>query len=266
MARREGGDAARRTGRDGPPISAAGVPAASGGRGAAGKTPFVVAVSTGPKGRPRKLKLVPVRGFHKREVARGAPRWLAPGSEVVTDGLGCWSVLGEGCVHSSGNPHRRRPQGGSPDRVQMGQHNARQHQKRDHRDLPQDRPRSCRALPRQLRLALQPAPSTPDHDPPLRPQCRTNRPNALPNPHRWMRIRDKQESLCSLDNHLQQSAIRLAAIMIGYPRSRRASSRSAPFGCGDALPRGVPARRPAPPASRPPCRHGRSGPATGCAR
>ncbi len=70
------------------------------GRGAAGKTPFVAAVSTGPKGRPRKLKLVPVRGFRKREIARGAPRWLAPGSEVVTDGLGCWRVLGEGpCSH-----------------------------------------------------------------------------------------------------------------------------------------------------------------------
>ena len=25
-----------------------------------------------------------------------AAQWLAPGSEVVTDGLGCWRVLGEG--------------------------------------------------------------------------------------------------------------------------------------------------------------------------
>ena len=66
------------------------------GRGAAGKTPFVAAVSTGPEGRPRKLKLAPVRGFRKREIARGAAQWLAPGSAVVTDGLGCWRVLGEG--------------------------------------------------------------------------------------------------------------------------------------------------------------------------
>ena len=30
----------------------------------------------------------------------GAAHWLAPGSEVVTDGLGCWRVLGEGpCSH-----------------------------------------------------------------------------------------------------------------------------------------------------------------------
>ena len=66
------------------------------GRDAAGKTPFVAAVSTGSERRPRKVKLAPVRGFRKREIARGAPRWLAPGSEVVTDGLGCWRVLGEG--------------------------------------------------------------------------------------------------------------------------------------------------------------------------
>ena len=55
------------------------------GRGAPGKTPFVAAVSTSPEGRPRKVKLVPVKGFRKREIARGAKRWLAPGSEVLTD-------------------------------------------------------------------------------------------------------------------------------------------------------------------------------------
>ena len=57
------------------------------GRGAAGKTPFVAAVSTSPEGRPRKLKLAPVKGFRKREIARGAKHWLAPGAAVVTDGL-----------------------------------------------------------------------------------------------------------------------------------------------------------------------------------
>ena len=66
------------------------------GRGAAGKTPVVAVVSTGCEGRPRKVKLAPVRGFRKREIARSAARRLAPGSEVVTDGLGCWRVLGEG--------------------------------------------------------------------------------------------------------------------------------------------------------------------------
>ena len=70
------------------------------GRGAAGKTPFVAAVSTSPEGRPRNVKLAPVKGFRKREIARGAKRWLTPGAEVVTDGLGCWSVLaGAACSH-----------------------------------------------------------------------------------------------------------------------------------------------------------------------
>ena len=63
------------------------------GRGAPGKTPFVAAVSTGAEGRPRKVKLAPVKGFRKREIARGAKRWLAPGTEVVTDALGCWNAL-----------------------------------------------------------------------------------------------------------------------------------------------------------------------------
>ena len=35
------------------------------------------------------------QGFPKREIARGAKHWLAPGTAVVTDGLGCWSALDE---------------------------------------------------------------------------------------------------------------------------------------------------------------------------
>ena len=69
----------------------------------------------------------------------------------------------------SGNPHRVGPTGGPHGAVQMGEHDARQHQERDHRDLSQARPRSRRALPRQLRLALQPALSTRNHDPAFRP-------------------------------------------------------------------------------------------------
>ena len=72
------------------------------GRGAAGKTPFVAAVSTSPEGRPRKPKLAPVKGFRKREIARGAKHWLAPGAAVMTDGLGCWSALDEAaCSHQA---------------------------------------------------------------------------------------------------------------------------------------------------------------------
>ena len=64
------------------------------GRGAPGRTPFVAAVSTSPEGRPRKAKLVPVKGFRKRGTARGAKRWLTPYAEVVTDALGCRTALG----------------------------------------------------------------------------------------------------------------------------------------------------------------------------
>ena len=72
------------------------------GRGAAGTRPFVAAVSTSPEERPRKLKLAPVKGFRKREIARGAKHWLAPGAAVVTDGLGCWSALEEAaCSHQA---------------------------------------------------------------------------------------------------------------------------------------------------------------------
>ena len=62
----------------------------------------MAAVSTSPEGRPRKLKLAPVKGFCKREIARGAKHWLAPGAAVVTDGLGCWSALEEAaCSHQA---------------------------------------------------------------------------------------------------------------------------------------------------------------------
>ena len=70
-----------------------------GARAGGMETPFVAAASTSPEGRPRKVKLVPVKGFRKREIARGAKRWLAPGSEVLTDGLRCWNAL-DGVVGS----------------------------------------------------------------------------------------------------------------------------------------------------------------------
>ena len=101
------------------------------GRGAAGKTPFVAAVSTSPEGRPRKLKLAPVKGF---EIARGAKHWLAPGAAVVTDGLGCWSALDETtCSHQA----IRTGSGRKAARVAYsnGSTATRQHQVRDHRDL-----------------------------------------------------------------------------------------------------------------------------------
>jgi ISXO2-like transposase domain/Transposase zinc-ribbon domain len=70
------------------------------GRGAAGKTPFVAAVETTAERRPRKLKLLPVKGFRKREVERLARQHLASGATVVSDGLSCWTAVGAAsCAH-----------------------------------------------------------------------------------------------------------------------------------------------------------------------
>ena len=41
-----------------------------------------------------------VKGFRKKEIATLAKRDLAAGSNVVTDGLSCWTAVGEaGCDH-----------------------------------------------------------------------------------------------------------------------------------------------------------------------
>ena len=70
------------------------------GRGAAGKTPVVVAVETTPERKPRRLRLSVVKGFRKREVERIAKRDLAAGGTVVSDGLSCWpAVVKAGCAH-----------------------------------------------------------------------------------------------------------------------------------------------------------------------
>jgi hypothetical protein len=72
------------------------------GRGAAGKQPFVAAVSTSDDRRPRKIKLLPVKGFRKREVKRLASEHLASTSRLVTDGLRCWTAAAEaGLEHTA---------------------------------------------------------------------------------------------------------------------------------------------------------------------
>jgi len=71
------------------------------GRGAAGKQPFVAAVSTTDERRPRKMKLLPVKGFAKKVIKTLADRHLATDARVVSDGLGCWRGIGE-----SGREHR----------------------------------------------------------------------------------------------------------------------------------------------------------------
>ena len=70
------------------------------GRGAAGKTPFVAAVETTPERKPRRLRLTVVKGFRKKEIERLAQRDFAAGSNVISDGLSCWTaVTTAGCDH-----------------------------------------------------------------------------------------------------------------------------------------------------------------------
>ena len=71
------------------------------GRGAAGKRPFVAAVSTSDDRRPRKIKLLPVNGFRK-EVKRPVAEHLASTARLVTDGLSCWTAAAEaGLEHTA---------------------------------------------------------------------------------------------------------------------------------------------------------------------
>ena len=90
------------------------------GRGAAGKTPFVAAVETTADRKPRRLRLTPtgqpalagscrtgstalpsiVKGFRKQEIETLAKRDFAAGSNVVSDGLSCWTAVEQaGCTH-----------------------------------------------------------------------------------------------------------------------------------------------------------------------
>ena len=67
----------------------------------------MAAVSTGDDRRPRKMKLLPVKGFRKREIKRLVGEHLASASRLVTDGLGCWTAAAE-----AGVEHRAMATGG----------------------------------------------------------------------------------------------------------------------------------------------------------
>jgi ribosomal protein L37AE/L43A/transposase-like protein len=70
------------------------------GRGAPGKTPFVAAVETTPKGQPVRLKLRRVAGFRSASIAAFARQSLDPACAVLSDGLACLkAVTSAGCAH-----------------------------------------------------------------------------------------------------------------------------------------------------------------------
>jgi predicted benzoate:H+ symporter BenE len=55
----------------------------------------VAAVSTTAERRPRKIKLLPVKGFRKKEIKKLVAEHLASTSRLVTDGLSCWTAATE---------------------------------------------------------------------------------------------------------------------------------------------------------------------------
>lgn len=64
------------------------------GRGAANKIPFVIAVQT-RDGRPIYTQMRCISGFTKEAVKTYAAASIAPGSRVLSDGLGCFNGLDE---------------------------------------------------------------------------------------------------------------------------------------------------------------------------
>jgi len=73
------------------------------GRGSENKVAFVAAVSIDGQGHPRYLKLARLAGFTTEAIAQWARAALQPGTQVVSDGLGCFAgVSAAGCLHQ---PH-----------------------------------------------------------------------------------------------------------------------------------------------------------------
>jgi transposase-like protein len=71
------------------------------GRGAAGKTPFVAAVSTTSDGKPDQIALRRVERFSKTAIARFAGAALEAGTHVVSDGFRSFpAVTKAGCAHT----------------------------------------------------------------------------------------------------------------------------------------------------------------------
>ena len=72
------------------------------GRGSENKVPFVAAVSLTPEGHPLYTKMIPVPGFTGTALTDWAKVALAPGSQVLSDGLACFTgVTAAGCDHQA---------------------------------------------------------------------------------------------------------------------------------------------------------------------
>ena len=84
------------------------------GRGSENKVPFVAAVSLNTEGHPLYTKMIPVPGFTGAALTDWAKAALAPGSQVLSDGLACFTgVTAAGCYHQAMIIGRRKPNQGS---------------------------------------------------------------------------------------------------------------------------------------------------------
>ncbi len=127
------------------------------GRGAPGKTPFVAAVETTPEGKPAQLKPRRVASFCNHSISNFAKRSLNPFLPGRQRRTGLLRGCGQGRVRPCGRQDRLPRCRGADPQLQMGQHGTGEYQGRHRWNLPGDRPETRTALPRRVRISLQPA-------------------------------------------------------------------------------------------------------------
>lgn len=80
------------------------------GRGSENKVPFVAAVSLNDAGNPLYVKVTPVPGFTSDAISKWAKANLAPGTDVLSDGLACFAAVTDaGCIHRAEVVGLRKP-------------------------------------------------------------------------------------------------------------------------------------------------------------
>ena len=134
------------------------------GRGAAGKTPFVAAVSVTGDGKPDQIMLRRVAGFSKIAIAKLAGTAFA---RRRSRRLRCAPLLSRrdrGRLHPYPDQDRQRSESGQTSAVQMGQHRPWQHQGRDGGNLQSRAGQACAAIPRRIRIPVQSQIPARNHD------------------------------------------------------------------------------------------------------
>ena len=91
------------------------LPGGKAGRGSENKIPIVAAVSLNEAGHPIHVRITAVSGLSSEEISDWAKRHLRPGSQVLSDGLACFSFMTTAnCYHkaviTSGNHPNDLPQ------------------------------------------------------------------------------------------------------------------------------------------------------------